>query len=263
MAQAAEKKLPRIVSLNMCADPYLMAFAPDQIIALTHLSQDPTLSVFHEQAAHYPSTDGRIEAILQLQPDIVIISPYSDSLRRDILKAHNIDVLVLAASTHYSDSREEIMKLGHAIGRTPEAAAYLQKLDANMTRLKTRAFNVHLLNLQRRGITAGAGHILDDIITHAGAKNAASYSDQSLNYIRLEHIFILKPDFLLLGTDDTGGKGNDILIHPSLTKAYPPTKRIHLPEKFSICAGATTPLAVEALQNALQQKYTDNRPRYK
>ncbi|MBE8220653.1 MAG: ABC transporter substrate-binding protein [Alphaproteobacteria bacterium] len=266
---ASETKLPRIVSLNMCADPYLMAFAdPTQILAITHLSRDPSLSAFHEIAQHLPITDGRIESILRLAPDIVITSPYSDPLRQDILKAHNISVIPLFASQRYEQARREIIKLGTAIGRDTAAKKYLAQLDAALDAAKAKhqnhKYNVRLLYLQRRGITAGAGHILDDIITKAGAKNAAyDKTRKSLSHIRLEHIFTLKPDFLLLGTDKTGGRGNDILIHPSLAKIYPAARRLYLPEKFTICAGASTPLAVEALQNELEQKYTHTYPRYK
>ena len=61
--------LPRIVSLNLCVDPYLMEFAiPEQIIALTWNSHDPTQSPFAARAASYPVTGGRAEIFFAI-PD--------------------------------------------------------------------------------------------------------------------------------------------------------------------------------------------------
>ena len=58
-AAFAASGLPRIVSLNLCADPYLMAFAAkSQIAALTHLSRDPDLSAYAEAAQAFSVSDG-------------------------------------------------------------------------------------------------------------------------------------------------------------------------------------------------------------
>ena len=77
-AEPDEPALPRIVSLNLCADPYLMEFAtPEQIIALTWNSHDPTQSPFAARAASYPVTGGRLEEVVEMAPDLVILSPFS------------------------------------------------------------------------------------------------------------------------------------------------------------------------------------------
>ena len=65
LAAFAAAGLPRIVSLNLCADPYLMAFADKtQIAALTHLSRDPDMSAYAEAAqAFSESVTGRLKVI--------------------------------------------------------------------------------------------------------------------------------------------------------------------------------------------------------
>ena len=78
--------LPRIVSLNLCADPYLMEFAaPEQIIALTWNSHDPMQSPFASRAVNFPVTGGRLEEIVEMAPDLVILSPFSMANRRQTL----------------------------------------------------------------------------------------------------------------------------------------------------------------------------------
>ena len=49
----------RIVSLNLCADQYLLALAdPAQIVALTQYSRDPEMSAEAVRAARLPVTRG-------------------------------------------------------------------------------------------------------------------------------------------------------------------------------------------------------------
>src|SRR5579864_590412 len=67
----------RIVSLNTCADGYLIALAdPNQIAGLTRFARDPSLSPQAMQARQLPITNGSIEDVLARDPDLVIASPF-------------------------------------------------------------------------------------------------------------------------------------------------------------------------------------------
>ena len=145
--------------------------APEQIIALTWNSHDPTQSPFAARAASYPVTGGRLEEVVELAPDLVILSPFSMANRRQTLHRLGIATLTLNAANDYETAREEIITLGRAIGREAQARDYLSNLDAQMARLVRQGISAGLLNIQRRGLTTGAGHILDDIIHRAGAQN--------------------------------------------------------------------------------------------
>src|ERR1700760_771357 len=77
----------RIVSLNACADQYLIALADkDQIVALTQFARDPNLSFYADRARGYPVSDGQAEAVLAMKPDLVIASPYHRGNELSLLK---------------------------------------------------------------------------------------------------------------------------------------------------------------------------------
>ncbi|MEC7594584.1 MAG: hypothetical protein VYC90_02530, partial [Pseudomonadota bacterium] len=117
-AEPDETALPRIVSLNLCADPYLMEFAArEQVIAVTWNSQDPEQSPFSTRAASYPVTSGRLEEVVEMAPDLVILSPFSIANRRQALHRLGITTLSLNAANDFETAREEIITLGRAIGR--------------------------------------------------------------------------------------------------------------------------------------------------
>lgn len=258
-AQPATTALPHIVSLNLCADPYLMAFAaPEQVLALTPNSRDPEQSPFAARAAGFPVTNGRMEDVIQLAPDLVILSPFSSVTRRQTFQRLGIETFTLNAANDFAAAREEILEIGAAIGRDAAARNYLADLDAQMGSLDQTNIPASLLNVQRRGLTAGTGHILDDIIMRAGAINLGRLAGDGMAPLSLEQTIMLAPDYLLLiGTPPKAAdRGTELFAHPVLTQTYPPTRRITLPGNLILCAGASTPLAVKSLQAAL----ADQRP---
>ena len=153
------------MSLNLCADAYLMHFAAKtQGVALTPQSRDASLSAMAETAQSYPISDGQIESIAALAPDLVIVSSYSDPLRNRLIEKLGIPLLVQNAANGFGAARAEMLGLGDAIGRPRQAAAYVKQLEAQLAALKPVPHRPRILPLQRRNLTVGRGHILDEII---------------------------------------------------------------------------------------------------
>lgn len=252
-SSALAAPLPRVVSLNMCADPYLMAFAaPEQVRAITIQSQDPALSPFAETAQRHRATRGTVEEILQLKPDIVIASPFGQSLRQSLLRAQGIEVLRIAAANNYQQARQEILRIGEAIGRADAARAYLAALDARLDKVTPRDPRPRILPLQRRGFTVGENNILGDIIALSGGRLA---HNQTAHFtpIGLEAAVALDSDFVLT-TDrrhHPDDRGSEFLAHPALAARFDASQWLSLESNLVTCAGATTPLAVEALTQQL------------
>ena len=74
--------------------------------------------------------------------------------------------------------------------------------------------------------------------------------------VSLEHILMLRPDYLLMigAPAEAIDRGTEVFAHPVLREYFPPLRRITLPANMVLCAGASTPLAVAALQDALKNK---------
>ncbi len=248
-ADAAQSHMVKVVSLNMCADPYLMGFAArDQIIALTPQSRNANLSPFSAQAKSFPVSTGQIEDILRLKPDLVIGSPFGQSLKHRILEAQGIRVLTIQARNDYNGARAEIIKIGKAIGRKAQARAYLRKLDAALERVRRPSQGISILPLERRGLTIGEAHILGEIVKLSGARLAHERRDHH-SPIGLETAIAGNADFILT-TDNTAmshDRGTEFLSHPALVAHFGANRRLKLNGHLVTCAGATTPLAVRAL----------------
>lgn len=255
-SQARADDLPRVVSLNLCADAYLMAIADkQQILALTPQSQQADVSAFAAQAAAYPVSDGQIETLAALKPDVVIVSSYSDPMRNRLIAQLGIEIIRLDAANNFAAALGEVEKLGAALGRSAQAAAYITSLQAEMAELTPVSHHPRLMPLQRRNLTVGKGHILDEIIALAGGGNLGRQSGAFMGRVSLERALAAQADYILLNEtpQKAESRGLEFLTHPALADAYPPHKRVQIANNLLVCAGATTPRAVKALIDGLSR----------
>ena len=262
--------LPRVVSLNLCADAYLMAFAkPEQILGLTQQSSDPTLSAFVEEASNFPVSGGRMANILEQQPDIIIINNYSPPPNKALMDRLGIKIVKLDAANSYQSARTEILQLGKAIHRLEAAKAYLAQLDKELedARHTELTYMPSIINYQRRGIVVGETHILDDIIQLAGAQNLGRDTGRTIGPMSLENLIRLQPDYVLSISENdeqtlkSQDRGSEILSHPALQKMFSAERHIYIPQNLTVCAGATTPKAVAHLIETLQSSQLSSETR--
>ena len=253
--------LPRVVSLNLCADAYLMAFAkPEQILGLTQQSSDPTLSAFVEEASNFPVSGDRMSNIIEQHPDIIIINNYSPPPNKALMDRLGIKIVKLDAANSYQTARTEILQLGKAIHRLETAKAYLAQLDKELedARHTELTYMPSIINYQRRGIVVGETHILDDIIQLAGAQNLGRDTGRTIGPMSLENLIRLQPDYVLSISENdeqtlkSQDRGSEILSHPALQKMFSAERHIYIPQNLTVCAGATTPKAVAHLIETLQ-----------
>ena len=72
VAARADAAPRRVASLNLCTDELvLMLAAPEQIVSVTHLAQQPAETPLWRQARRYPRNDGSLLSVAPLRPDLV------------------------------------------------------------------------------------------------------------------------------------------------------------------------------------------------
>jgi iron complex transport system substrate-binding protein len=242
----------RIVSLNTCADGYLIALAdPGQIAALTRFARDPSLSPAAAQASRLPMTDGSIEAVLAANPDLVIASPFRarDSLAP--VEARGARVFDLPPATDLSGIYANVRRMAAVVGHPGRGEALIARMQAQLAAIgpppgrgRTAAY------YQRRGFLTGGGTLIDEVIRRAGLVNLATRLGRpALSRMPLELLIAARPDFVLLDEAAVGApdRGAEMLRHPALDMAVPPRRQIHLDQALAVCDGPYFPAAVAAL----------------
>ncbi len=251
-ASAYADNLPKIASVNMCADAFLLEIAlPEQIIALSYLSHDARLAAHAQKARRFPTISADVEALATSNADLIIVNAYSDKAKRDALTRIGKQVFTMENSGTLASLATEITALGHAIGRAAAARNWLAEFTQNLTALSLppNTPRPRMLAYQRRGLSIGKGHILDEIIMRAGGDNIMRAHVPFMAPIALEYIITSPADYILLNPRDKyGGRGADMLVHPALAYAFPPEKRLYLDGNLSTCTGPASLQAIRALR---------------
>jgi iron complex transport system substrate-binding protein len=259
-AVASSQAAPqRIVSLNLCADQYLIALAdPGQIAALTSLSQDPEFSYFADKAAAFHAIQGLAEEVLRLDPDLLITNPWGASQTLALLRDFDIPTLHLDYVTSYEGILAETRLIAKAIGQEARGEALIRSMSATLedaALARDGAPMPSAVPFQRRGFTTGSETLLDEALRRAGLRNfSAERGRIDVGRIGLEDIVSGRPDFLLLQEPISASEdlGTELLTHPVLTRLYPESRRLYLPQALIGCGGPSFPAAVDHLRAQLQ-----------
>lgn len=253
-AGAAKAEPQRIVSLNLCADQYLLALAePAQIAALTPHAADPDISFLAEKARAHPAVQSSAEAVMELGPDLVLASRFRDGETKTMLRRFGFRVEEIARAETVEDMIAQTRRIAALIGQEEKGKALVNALDETTTTPADTA-RPTALAYQRRGYISGTGTIVDEMLHYAGAANHAERLGRSaVSRITLEELVLDRPDFLILDTARTAPRdvGAQVLHHPVLKRLFRQDQFIHMPSALAVCGGPSFPAAVETLRRAL------------
>ncbi len=242
----------RIVSLNLCADQYLIALAdPEQVASLSEYARDPSMSYYAERARAYPVAANAAEAVITLRPDLVIVNRLRKQETQAILKPRGYPTVELRPARTFEDIVEQTRQIAAAIGHPDRGEALIARMRAALAAIppagETRPVAAHY---QRRGFITGTGTLLDEIMTRAGLENLAGrLGKKAVSRVSLEEIVAARPDYLLYSDRPAPGTdlGTDLLLHPVLAARYGAGRQLHLPGALTVCGGPSFPEAVAEL----------------
>jgi len=204
----APKAPERVVSLNLSADEVLVEILPaGRLVAVTRWADDPDSSNVAGRVpaatARLPKTD--MERLIELRPDLVVVSEYTDAdflqlLSRSGLRHHRMRGLGSVEGV-----RQAILELGGAVGEPAAARRLVERYDATLARLRgllAGAPRPRVLYWSS-GMTAGADTAIGSLIETAGARNLG----RELGVVGIqppgaERAFVSDPDVILVGSWD-------------------------------------------------------------
>jgi iron complex transport system substrate-binding protein len=241
----------RIVSINLCADQYLLALADrDQIVALSQYARDPTMSYAYRKAAGFPLVPGSAEAILKLKPDLVLGAPIQGIETRNMLRRFGLLVIDMGFVTTFDGIVAQTRQIAAAIGHPDRGEALIASMRARLAAIKLPAGPpLVAVHYQRQGYVTGSETLMDEIMRRAGLTNLArKLGDTMIAHVDLETILAARPDVIIF--TDRRGRANDwgvkLLNHPALAHAFH-GRMIYIPDTLTTCPGPSYPDAVEAL----------------
>ncbi|UZW54172.1 ABC transporter substrate-binding protein [Sphingobium sp. JS3065] len=245
---AAPAPPKKIVSLNTCADQYVLALADAaQIAALSPYGHDPELSAAIGKARRFRTLNRPAEEVLALRPDLLVGFPSGDSVVG--APPGQWRTLGLASADSYPMILTQIRQVAAAVGHPERGEALIAKMSRDLAALPRAGRGGVAAYYQRRGYMTGTGTLVDDLMRRAGLVNlAGKLGKPALTQLPLEEMIAARPDWLIVesGSEQVVDQGTEMLHHPIL-RSIP---RIRLPQAWTVCGG---PAYVEAARSIVAQ----------
>lgn len=255
-AQAGEEP-PSAVSLDYCADQYLIALGePRQVLAVSP-NATSEYSFLFEQAGNFPKLRASAEEILVLQPDLAIRQFGGEPEILPLLDRLGIEVVQLGYSDSPESARSNLRLVAKALGREERAEELIADMNSRLEAVRARAAGKgrSALYLTPGGFTSGADTFIDAVIKAAGLENAGAAGGRAGWYdLNLESIVLNPPDLIIGSFFDlkTSRMNHWSVARHSLVKEMLETRpSVIVPGRYVACSAWFFVEAVEMIDRAL------------
>ncbi|WP_375570783.1 ABC transporter substrate-binding protein [Ahrensia marina] len=246
----------RVVSLNMCTDQLLLALAdPNQIVGLSRFAGNGRLSYAAEQAAAYPQLPAAAEAVIALEPDMVLTGLFTNRAAKDMLARFDYRVEEVPFSRSLEEAYAAIRLVAEMVGHPQRGQVLIDQIDAALSAARSDE-QLTALIIRRRGYATGIESLIGDLLAQLGMPLASERLVGARGgFADLETIIRAEPDVLITPTLTRQGEdqGSALLAHRALNERYPPSRRIAMPERLTLCAGPSLIEAIETIANERDQ----------
>lgn len=251
----AEAKPRRVVSLDYCADQFVLALADrDQIAALSRGSRRED-SYYRDRAAGIRQTRGTLEEVLALRPDLVVRNWGGPWDAEQVYARFGVPVLQVGDTPTFADARADLLDAANTLGQPARGEALARDLDARLERLRASARSTRppVVYLSAGGAIAGSGTMMDSIIAAAGGRNLRT--EASWQVLPLERLVETPPALVALGFFDSRREHVNAWSpshHPALRRALEHARTVHLPPAAISCEAWYAIDAAEQIAAALR-----------
>jgi iron complex transport system substrate-binding protein len=261
-AGAARAEPPkRVVSVDHCADQYVLALADrDQIAALSPAATEP--HSYHAEAAEgLPTRPPTAEAILMADPDLVVRLWGGAHGTEAVLDRYDVPVAQIRYGTDIKTARANLRRAGTALGHPERARRLIAAMDRRLARAARRrlpeAEQLRAVYLTPSGATAGRGTFVDVLLDKAGVRNvAAEAGQQGWQSLDLERLALNPPDVVVAGFfDEARGRPAywSIARHSFLKEVIRDKPFISIPGDVLTCQAWYVVDAIERIQRRLAE----------
>jgi iron complex transport system substrate-binding protein len=238
-----------IVSLDHCADQYVLRYADRTEIAALSPGAGGDYAFLREEAEGLPKTRPDAEAILDLRPATVVRSYGGDRRLLAFLERQGIEVVEIGWAATLDQVAQTQARVAGALGNPGRgetaARAFREKIAPSSAPERT------ILYLTPSGVTTGPGSLVHEVIEAAGFRNFETRP--GWHDIPLERLATETPDLVLRGFFDSERRfegARSPMRHPLAGELLDGVPIIDLPGAYLACAAWPLGDAVEALRKA-------------
>lgn len=263
----------RIISLSSSVDEILLDMLPaERIAALTNLADDPGISSTTEKAKAVKQRvqSKNVEAILALNPDLVLMPDWLGSEKVQGLRDVGIKVYVYKTPVTLTDIQKSIIEIAIVVDAREQGDKLVLAMQNKLENVQQKLKNLPpdkkqvVVPLSLMGAFGGKGTTFDDICKYANVTNGISVAGIDKNaVIAKEKIVEINPDAFILPTWDFGKSGdaenfiNETMSDPAFetVKAIKSKRLIQIDDAYLYSISHYAANAVDEIARAVYPEY--------
>ncbi len=161
----------RVVSLDYCADQFVLEFVErERILALSPDSQ-ASFSYLRERARGLPQVRPRAEEVLSLSPDLIVRSYGGGPHAGAFFGRAGVPVVQIGFGADLSGVRQVILETAAALDARKRGRALVEAMDARLAAVSGAGRRGAALYMTPGGVTAGPGTLVHELLEAAGYSN--------------------------------------------------------------------------------------------
>ena len=185
----------RIVSLDYCADQYVLKFADREDILALSPDAGKRFSYMRAAAEGIPTVRPRTADVLALRPDLVVRTYGGGHDIADFMKEPGVPVVQIGFPQSIAEVRGEVLRVGTELGKPDEAEKLVADMDRRLNALAERSGpQREVLYMTPAGVTAGEGTLVHELFVAAGLRNFQNRP--GWNPLPLERLAYDRPDVI-------------------------------------------------------------------
>lgn len=243
----------RVVSLDFCADQYVLKLADrEQILALSP-DADKEFSFMRAEAAGVPTVRPLAEDVLILKPDLVVRSYGGGPNAASLFERAGIPVLQVGWANSIDGESvgtipSVIADLADGLAQTERGQAVIEDFRQRLDRIRAAPSGKSILYMTPTGVTTGGDTMMHEMLQAAGLDN---FMDQpGWHSLPLERLAYERPDMVAAAFYSARTDHENVWSpsrHPIAQRELNLTPRVDLEGAWLSCGGWFILEAVEAL----------------
>lgn len=225
---------PRVLSLDQCADQYVLALANPEDIAGVSPRADDHDSWLRDQVRGAPRVRPTLEGVTAARPQVVVRYWGGDPRMVGALERRGVRVVQIEDAQDFDGVRANIETVARALDRPGRGQDLIASMDRNLMQSRNAWSGEDALYLTTAGWTTGRGSLIDAMMRAAGLENG--WDGPAFAPVSVEQLILHPPRRYVLGFFDAlRADRRGVGRHPSVRRRTATRAIVSLPGAMLGC----------------------------
>jgi iron complex transport system substrate-binding protein len=238
----------RVVSLDYCADQFVLKLLPRSRILAVSPDADKHFSYMRDSADGIEKVRPLAEDVLTLEPDLIVRSYGGGPNAARFFEQAGIEVLQIPYANDLDGIRSVVQFLAEGLGVPHQGAELVAEMNRRLERIVESGENESALYMTPTGATSGSGTLVHEMLQAAGFDNferQIGWRSIPLERLAYEQPDIVAAAFFIAGSVNPSHWSP--MRHPIAKKQMHDQPTVMLQGAWTSCSGWYLLDAIEAL----------------